>query len=192
MAHDSDIDLLAITDSSAPVNANQFSQYTFAQLHSLWTQGNPFAWHLALEARLIFAADGDDVLRGLGSPNAYTNWTADRQKFRDLYQAATRALADPRATPVFELSNIFLAIRNLAICYSLATGTNPVFSRRAFRLLGAESLTLDTRACEILEASRILSTRAIGVPASSAEVEYVVSRLPTVDVWICALGEELD
>jgi hypothetical protein len=96
-------------------------------------------------------------------------------------------LALPGDTTVFELSTIFLAIRNLAICYSLHEGTSPVFSRRAFERLGRRSLLLDSRCTEVLENARILSTRGRGAKPPQDDVDRVLSSRPVIDKWVTAL-----
>lgn len=186
----SDIDLLALVDDEN-LNLDQvvFSVYRYTQLRQLWSEGNPFAWHLALESRLIFAEDGVDVIRELGEPVRYGHWRTDSEKFREIYLAAKSELAASRDTTTFELSTMYLAIRNLAICFSLHQGCAPVFSRRAFRQLGVHSLRIDARSTSILEDARILSTRGIGAQPSQRDVEHVLARLPAVDQWISDLME---
>ena len=62
---DSDIDLLAIVDGyDSRFDQNVFSIYSYTRLAELWNEGNPFGWHLFLESRLIFSADGSDFLQG--------------------------------------------------------------------------------------------------------------------------------
>jgi hypothetical protein len=184
----SDVDLLAVVEGDDPrVNPAVFSVYPHSQVTQLWERGNPFAWHLALESRLVFADDGVDVIRKLGSPGQYRDWPADSEKFCDVYIAAKKELATRRGTTTFELSTVYLAIRNLAICFSLHVGSAPVFSRRSFEQLGADSLRLDPRSSRILEDARILSTRGLGVQASEDDVLHVRSHLPEVDRWISEL-----
>jgi len=184
----SDVDMLAVVEGSdARFDPAVFSQYAYSQLKELWAEGNPFAWHLAQESRLVFADDGSDFVQELGQPARYRNWAADSKKFYQLFLEAADILAVRRDTAVFELATIFLAVRNLAICYSLDIGDSPVFSRRAFEGLGADSLCLDAKSRRILEDARILSTRGFGVPPSEGDVSAVVGRLSDVHRWMCAL-----
>lgn len=184
----SDVDLLALVDGPDPrFDPAVFSVYPYPQLARLWSEGNPFAWHLALESRLVYAEDGIDFVHRLGSPVRYGQWTTDSDKFRAIYYAAKDVLITRRDTTTFDLSTVYLAIRNLAICFSLYVGSAPVFSRRAFEQLGADSLELDARCTRILEGARILSTRGIGDPASDDDVSYVLTQLPKVDDWITGL-----
>ncbi len=181
----SDVDLLAVVEGGdARVDPAVFSVYAHSQLTQLWVRGNPFAWHLALESRLVFAEDGVDVIRELGRPARYRDWPTDGEKFRDVYLAAKNELARSCETTTFELSTVYLAVRNLAICFSLHLGSAPVFSRRSFEQLGIDSLRLDARSVRILEDARILSTRGLGRPASEDDVLHVRSQLPKVDRWI--------
>ncbi len=187
----SDIDLIALVEAdSRMLDPIVFTVYRYSQLPNLWSEGNPFAWHLALESRLIFAEDGVDFVRELGRPARYRNWLTDSEKFKEIYIAAKDALAARRDTTTFELSTVYLAIRNLAICFSLHVGRAPVFSRGAFRQLGAHSLRVDPRSIRILEDARILSTRGIGSQPSDSDVDHVLSKLPKLDAWISNLQRE--
>ena len=182
------MDLLALVEGDDPrLNPAVFSVYLPSQMTQLWERGNPFAWHLALESRLVFADDGVDFIRELGNPGRYRDWPADSEKFCDIYLVARNELATRRETTTFELSTVYLAIRNLAICFSLHVGSAPVFSRRSFEQLGRNSLHLDPKSCRILEDARILSTRGLGVRASEDDVEHVLSQLPEVDRWMSEL-----
>lgn len=184
----SDVDLLALVDGEDPrLDPAVFSVYRYSQLAQLWSEGNPFAWHLALESRLVVAEDGIDFIRALGHPMRYRNWRTDSEKFREVYFAAKEVLATKRDTATFELSTIYLAVRNFAICFSLHVGSAPVFSRRAFEQLGLSSLLIDSRSSGILEAARILSTRGVGAQASEDDVEHVMARLPEVERWMSGL-----
>ena len=55
---DSDIDLLAIVDrDDSRFNTDIYSIYSCKEIAELWAKGNPFAWHLATESRMIYASD---------------------------------------------------------------------------------------------------------------------------------------
>ena len=125
----SDVDLLAVLDdSSKTVDLGLSIPYMrLRRLEDLWAQGNPFAWHLAIESKLIYAEDDFDVIGGLDQPAPYANWQADSKKFYELFVEAAAVLAKRRDTTVFELSTIFLAMRNFAICFSLMLGTRQYF-----------------------------------------------------------------
>jgi hypothetical protein len=184
----SDIDLLALVDGADPrLNPVDYSIYPYSQLTQLWSQGNPFAWHLALESRLVYTGDGADFIVELGPPARYRTWRADSEKFLEIYSTAKSMLASGRETTTFELSTVFLAIRNFAICFSLHVGCAPVFSRRSFEQLGVDSLHLDPQSSGILEDARILSTRGVGAQASEDDVQHVLRQLPNLDRWMSDL-----
>jgi nucleotidyltransferase-like protein/YCII-related domain-containing protein len=64
----SDIDLLALVDGyETRLDPDIFSLYSYGRVAELWSEGNPFAWHLFLESKLIFTADGSDFLNSLGA-----------------------------------------------------------------------------------------------------------------------------
>ena len=184
----SDVDLLAAIDiSDGRFDPVVYSVYTYSRLRSLWAEGNPFAWHLFIESRLLFADDGTDFLRQLGEPARYARRIADCEKFYQLFQTAAGVLALRQDTVVFELSTVFLAIRNLAICFSLQSGSSPVFSRSASASIGADSLLLDSRSYKVLENARLLSARGYGTKPSEEDIRHVMSHLTEIELWMHSL-----
>ncbi len=82
----SDFDALAIIDAPNPkLDPQAFSIYTYERIKVLWKEGNPFAWHLATESRLVFTEDDSDYINDLGAPNPYIDVKKDCKKFYELY-----------------------------------------------------------------------------------------------------------
>ena len=66
----SDYDVLAIvSDGKDRPELQRFSVYSHERVAELWEDGNPFAWHLCIESRLLYASDGVDYIRELGRPS---------------------------------------------------------------------------------------------------------------------------
>jgi hypothetical protein len=179
----SDVDLLACADSEDDrVDPEKFSVYTHDGIRAVWAQGNPFAWHLHLESRLVYSSDGKDFISELGEPSCYSNFEMDFEKFRELFHASSRSLSLAGNSQVFHLSCIFLAVRNIATCYSVTTGA-PVFSRYSpFRV--SPSLEIDPEVFSVLMRSRLLSTRGYGEGISKREVRLCVESLSDVSDWM--------
>ncbi len=174
----SDIDLLALVDGyDSRFDPDVFSVYSYGRLVDLWREGNPFAWHLFLESTLLFASDGSDFLNSLNSPSDYTGCLRDCEKFYGVFCEAYDSIASQSASKVFELSTVFLSIRNIATCFSLGTTDNPDFSRNSARHLGSNSLPLADSPFAILERARILSTRGKGQSITGKEIADVVGQL---------------
>ena len=183
----SDVDLLVVTRAGeASLDAERFSIYSYSRLEELWREGNPFAWHLHLESRLLFADDGVDYIAGLGRPRRYQNAGNDCERFARMFTESAASLHDDRRIHVFDLSVMFLAIRNCATCYSLSDSATvpPTFSRHAALKLGDNSLEIDERAYEVLFSARILSTRGIGLAPSGADVGRVLLAAEAVQSWL--------
>lgn len=84
---ESDIDLLAITNGfDERLSRNIFSIYSYSRIEEIWKEGNPFAWHLHIESKLIYSSTGDDFIKSLKTPNKYTKGLQDCQKFHLLYK----------------------------------------------------------------------------------------------------------
>lgn len=185
----SDVDVLAITVGlNSRFDPDVYSVYSYARLKQLWHQGNPFAWHLALESRLLYASDGKDFLRDLGSPASYVGAVQDCEKFFRIFNEARLALQTGTLSPHFELSTVFLATRNFATCYSLGGATDkPDFSRSAALRLGEDSLPVSSGVYSILERCRLLSTRGLGITPEQKEVAEALSQLHHIETWMVSL-----
>jgi predicted nucleotidyltransferase len=188
----SDVDMLAAVEGHDPrFDPDVFSIYSYKRIHEIWKEGNPFAWHLASEARLIFASDKKNFLRELGLPAEYRKCVEDCRKFASLYAQAIEALKQDDSSKVFELSNIFLAVRNFATCFSLGTSNTPNFSRHSAKNLGERSLNVSEQCYGLLERSRILSTRAVGPVVASGEVDACFDEICEISSWMDKLLDEI-
>ena len=191
VAPDSDIDLLAIVDATDPrFDPNIFSIYSYQRLRELWQEGNPFAWHLALESRLVFSSDGSDYIQELGMPRSYTRSLQDCKKFYDLFQEARNSLVANAQTPVFDLSIIFLSIRNIATCFSLGFDNRADFSRHSALSLGALRIPVKPPVYDVLVRARMLCTRGYGDYLTGAEISAVAAELSNIDSWMQKLVQQ--
>ena len=188
----SDIDALAITERFEPgLDPNMFSIYSYSRIKELWMEGNPFAWHLAVDARLIFAADGKDYLKELGVPAPYQRCREDCLKFSQLYQNAFEALSLADCSLAFELSSIFLAVRNFATCFCLGVKHEKQFSRHSAKHMGLESIPLSEGAYWLIERARILSTRGIGPMVTRDELSACFGEIEQIRVWMDRLFTQI-
>jgi hypothetical protein len=182
---DSDIDLLALVDRHEPsLDPSKYSIYSYTKIAKLWAGGSPFAWHLSLEARILFASNGKDFLKSLGIPARYERGFDDCNKFLGVYLSALNSLRNSPGSEVFDLSSMFLSIRNIATCFSLGVLNIPSFSRHAGLLLKEFPLPLAPQAYHILERSRILCTRSTGRNIDQNEIAKVLNDADAVTVWM--------
>jgi len=184
----SDVDLLACVETkeqAQEMDSGRFSVYTQARLGDLWREGNPFAWHLHLESKLLYASDGCDFLQQLGAPHAYTNADEDCTKFMRLFQESCHSLRSTDDSKVFHLSCIFLATRNFATCYSFTRG-RPIFSRQS-PLQVETPVPVSTDVFNILVRSRVLSTRGIGKMLTPGEISTAVQACTVIYEWMQSL-----
>lgn len=191
VALNSDVDLLALVEGiDQRFDPDVFSIYSYGRVKELWKEGNPFAWHLALEARLVYASDGIDYLRALGQPGRYEKCLEDCEKFTSLFRAARQSLEEGNGAAVFDLSTIFLSIRNIASCYSLGVTPAPLFGRHAALGLGAESIVLPRKCYDVLERARILSTRGHGRALLASEIAEVKTHFGAILNWMNMLTKK--
>ncbi len=181
----SDIDLIALVEGfDDRFDPSTFSIYSYKRIKEIWEAGNPFAWHLATESRLVFSSDQSDFLVDLGVPNEYRNMRSDCEKFARIFHDAARAIESGTESMVFELSTVFLAIRNFATCFSLGTPTQSDFSRFSAKRLKEAPVPISSSSFSILERARILSTRGKGDAILPSETHSVKSELDSVNQWM--------
>ncbi|AVR45429.1 nucleotidyltransferase domain-containing protein [Christiangramia fulva] len=182
----SDIDLLLIKNKDEKLNnldIDKFSIYNRNRIEEIWNEGNPFSWHLFLESKQIFSTSGENIFKDLGKPKPYQNLENDLKKFSTLYYTSRDFLMNSSDSRDFELSMIFLAIRNFATCYSLGKLKQFNFSRKSAHHLGEDSIPVSKTTFKLLERSRILSTRGFGNLITDEELKEVFSELVIIDNW---------
>ena len=186
----SDIDVLALTDT---VDNNfdplVFSIYSYSRIQELWKRGNPFAWHLQTESKLLFSSTGDDFIATLGVPKKYHNAESDCATFVEQFVRARQSLEYGCNSPIFELSCIFLSVRNFATCYALGYLNMSEFSRNSARRIGEKSLDVSESTFDILQRARVISTRGLGTMISQREVDQVLQEVQGISDWMSLLME---
>ena len=189
----SDVDLLAVVPKyDSRFDPDMYSIYSYRRLQVLWDKGNPFAWHLSLESKLLFASDGNDSIRNMGMPAPYQHCGDDCGKFRALFGECLRSLIAQSGSAVFDLGTVFLSIRNFATCFSLGMTEKPDFSRNSALRLGKFSLSMPSDSYSVLERARILCTRGEGVILTKNEILATVENLNRVQNWMDELLREVD
>ena len=179
----SDVDLLIVSDESMQnIDPNKYSIYTPKRIKQLYAEGNPFAWHLYYESKLVFSS-GQDFLLYLGRPANYTNCKSDLLKFKKLFEDSTASINKDDFSIIFDLAMIFLAIRNFATCYSLGSYEKPIFSRATFEKLHDYPLKLVDEIKELLMMSRISSTRGIEYSIENKSLSLLKLNLDKIENW---------
>lgn len=191
---DSDIDLLALVfGHDDRLDPAKYSIYSYSKMEAMWQKGNPFAWHLSLESRLLYSGDDRDFLKSLGQPSPYLNCQLDCRKFHGVYLEALSSLKGDMSSTVFDLSALFLSIRNIATCFALGVLGQTLFSRHAALRLPSEfRLPISGDCYRILERARILCTRSIGTDISADEVLLVRSECELINQWMKTLTEKAE
>ena len=190
---DSDVDLMALVEGRDPrLDPNKFSIYSYKRISELWASGNAFAWHLALESKLIYSEDAGDFLKGLGRPSEYVGAAEDCRRFQEIFESALLSIQEGTPSLVFELSTIFLTIRNIATCYSLAMLPSPTFGRDSARKLGPRSISLSDTVYSTLMRARLLSTRGLGDDIAEIDTPKLMDELEVCRLWVNELCAETE
>ncbi len=180
----SDTDLLLISNNTLKnVDSNKFSLYTPDRIKELYDEGNPFAWHLYFESKLVYSSSECDFLSQIGKPSDYRNCKNDLLKFKNLFDDSIASIKENDYSLTFDLAMIFLAIRNFATCYTLGCYKRPIFSRLAFEKLDDYPLILDDRIKELLMMSRISSTRGIDYIIKEEYLSLFKLDSARIDEW---------
>ncbi|MEX9891733.1 nucleotidyltransferase [Providencia rettgeri] len=181
----SDVDMLAIVSGrDKRFNPKDYSIYSYERIKELWKEGNPFAWHLFLESMLIYSSDGIDYLRNLGKPSNYSSGLVDCEKFLEIFISAKNSIESSVLTEIFDLSSVFLSIRNFATCFSLDYEIEPNFSRNSAHNLGVHSIPICDLTYQLLERARVLCTRGTGEILNADEIKKVKSQLHLIESWM--------
>jgi len=184
----SDIDLLAAVTGANELSRSMFSIYSHRKLARIWAEGNPFSWHLHLEAKLIFASDGTDFLLRLGRPAKYTKAAEDCARFLTLFRAAHESAKRSRSCIIFDLSAAFLGLRNFSSCLLLGRDQAD-FSRNVALKINDLAFPGDPRDYKTLEQARLLCTRGYGALPSTDAIESAIKSLPFIEIWMTKLFE---
>lgn len=179
------MDLLAVVSGSSPeLKPEVFSVYSYKRLAELWKEGNPFAWHLALESKLLFSSDGSDAIKSMGQPARYQRCPEDCEKFLSLFKDSYRSIQSGSASTVFDLGTAFLSIRNFATCFSLGVLGRPEFSRHSALRLGQRKIGISMDSYRVMERARILCTRGDGSVLTRSEICVAIGELGGVESWM--------
>jgi hypothetical protein len=191
---DSDIDLLALVSGHDDrLDSAKYSIYSYNKMKTMWHKGNPFAWHLSLESRLLYSEDDRNFLESLGQPAPYSTCLPDCQKFYGVYLEAFSSLDGDMCSTVFDLSSLFLSVRNIATCFALGVLGQTLFSRHAALRLPSEfKLPISADCYRILERSRILCTRSIGIDIRTEELQLVRSECELINRWMKTLTKKAE
>lgn len=182
----SDIDLLVIKSSGETltgIDPNIYSIYSEERINQLWKEGNPFAWHLFLESRIVFSPNGKNFITELGEPQKYKKGKDDLMKFYKLFADSYESLTVSSDSRDFDLSMIFLAIRNFASCYALGFLNQKIFSRTSAMNILSDSIKISEKSFRLLMQARILSTRGIGENISVEDYNYISKEFKLISDW---------
>jgi len=183
----SDIDLLVVHDSEqkniSQLDTQIYSIYSEKRLLELWDEGNPFAWHLFKESTLVYSLNNENLIQKWGEPNQYVNMEIDLRKFSNLFYESLSSIESSNYSLEFDLSMLFLSIRNFATCYSLGFLNQFNFSRKSALMLESDKLDISSDCFSILERARIMSTRGIGNRTTDVEIKKVKQEIQKISDW---------
>jgi hypothetical protein len=186
----SDVDILVLKhylEKISVLDKDGYSIYSFERIGQLWEEGNPFAWHLFSESKCLFSENSIPHLLSLGKPKPYSNLINDLNKFYKLYLDSIQSLESNNNSIDFDLSMVFLAIRNFASCFSLGFLRIQEFSRDTALKIDNYSIQIDLKVYERLKASRILATRGIGEIITEKELNELKKEFNVIEKWFTSL-----
>lgn len=182
----SDVDLIVISEDQSKFSKfdpNKFSIYSENRLKEYWEKGNPFAWHLYKESKIIYSCDGVDLMYRWGEPSPYSTGIEDLKKFQNIFWDSVEQIELTRESFLFDIATIFLSIRNFATCYSLAN-EQINFHRNSALNLGEKSVPISAENYKILESARLLATRGVGEFPSECDSSRLIACFKSIDDWM--------
>ena len=184
----SDLDIIVVGNDinieNIPTGISLYKEDTIIEL---WDEGNPFAWHLFCESRMLYSFSNVDFIKTLGRPNTYSTFRLDSVRLYELFKDAKASLEISRDAIVFDYSIIFLVIRNIASLFDLHFNNNYNFSRDSVLNLKNNSLNLDISSYNTLRKCRILSTRGIGEISEEEILNLTLDKITNIEEWITKL-----
>lgn len=182
----SDVDLLILKSQNEElvnIDKEKYSIYTYERVSQLWKEGNPFAWHLFNESKCVFSKNQISFIETLGRPANYNNMRIDLDKFHKLFQDSSRSIISDNYTVDFDLSMIFLSIRNFSSCFALGYLKKFEFSRDSALKIGKFSININEKNYDSLKKSRLLATRGLGKKTSKSCLDEIIKEFPVIEQW---------
>ena len=169
----SDLDLLVVVKDGSGTASEQgivealkpalpkepsVSFYGEKKFRDLFEEGNLFAWHIFLEAKLIPGfLHPSDVF---GRPNLYRTAAADIDGLIEILNGVPRWIASNPQNAVFELGILYVCARNIAMSASWHLKMRPDFGRYSpFGLPGPVRFPMSMERYEIAVRCRMASAR---------------------------------
>lgn len=188
----SDVDTLLITDEKiATAENSNISVYTPQRISQLWEAGDPFAWHLYYEARLIYSSQSAPFLRSLQKPQKYKTGPYDVDAYEVTYNDAMFSLKSSNLSPVFDAGAVFVGMRNAAISYSLIALSTPVFSRDAAILIDEMSIAIPKDTFTTMKISRLAAVRGIAYKLTSDQIKNICNESDRIEIWFSRIKEAI-
>ncbi|WP_372485746.1 nucleotidyltransferase domain-containing protein [Stenotrophomonas sepilia] len=179
-ALDSDVDVLVVSDAKivAGCYPAEWSVYRTDVLREKFIRGDLFAWHLALDARCVYAPDGQGHVKKFGLPSPYVRVREDISLFRAMLETSLGELRGGSSSRVFELGICHTALRDIAMSASYHLFERPNFSRYSPFHMPVE-IGVSREAYEISVKARHASTRGATSPD---DIEFAISEFLDADL----------
>jgi predicted nucleotidyltransferase len=161
------------------------SWYGFNRLHSMYEEGELFAWHIFLEGKILH---GKETIISLGEPSTYRTAMQDIKIFCDTMHSVPRNLRHSQHNAIYELGVLYVCVRNIAMSASWHLSVEPDFSRYSpFNFGEIEALCPITReAYERSMACRAASQRG-SKPPDGVRTDEVSAYYDSVAPWATKL-----
>lgn len=128
----SDVDILAIpfTENTSKFPAT-WSIYSPKLLEQYFEEGRLFAWHLHLEARVVYTPNKVDFISKLGEPREYRSAMEDVKDLGQILDDALIGIVNEQNSEIFDYGVMYTALRDIAMSASYVIMDKPNFSRMA-------------------------------------------------------------
>ena len=186
----SDVDILVVSDSEESGNyPSEWSVYSPKLLEKYYLKGRLFAWHLHLDAILIYTSSERDCLTRLGTPVEYSSGLEDISELTQILKVALNRIYSGSKSEIFEYGIVYTALRDIAMSASYYMLDRPNFSRHAPYELPLR-FPLSKETYEKAMMARHCSTRGLDCLPCFAE-ERDEMKIGIFDEWLFEIEKAL-
>jgi len=186
----SDVDILAIPISKEKHQVpDTWSVYSKDTISHYFATGRLFAWHLHLEARLLYSPNVQDYLSLLGKPADYKSAKKDVSDLREILVESLHNLETGSNCEIFDFGIVYTALRDIAMSASYSIMDRPTFSRLSpYEIPVSCPLPIEIYKKAML--ARHCSTRGTDLNLCFSKERMVISKY-MFDDWIKTIERKL-
>ncbi len=189
----SDVDVLVLAEApDAACYPPEWSVYSLGQLREIFARGTLFAWHLYLGSKLLYPAEGPDILDGFGKPAPYyPNAVSEIRALREIALTAMDELAAETPSWIYERGMLYVALRDTAMAASSILGEFCFSKHAPLRISTSTDFPLTKAEYDHLMDCRRGCIRDPESEKRFSDGEFVLRKRSALDAWLRAIERKV-